>query len=293
MNAVVSALAFDAVSLYAAGDFTTAGGINANRVARWNGTSWSALSMGMNSNVNALATYNNGLPYASGAFYTTGRIRSNDIAKWGNGTRTTVTPSANPSNSGQSVTFTAVVTSTAGTPTGTMTFLDGNSSANVALSGGTATYTTASLSVGFHAIVGQYSGDSSFRGSASEAQTLTVNPVAGQNTSATALAASPNPSSLGDIVAFTATVTSAVGTPTGSVIFKDGGTSLGSAAVSGGVAVYAGSSLSIGSHSITAEYSGDSTHNASTSPVLTQIVTPFLGNKVYLPLDSRTYAGGW
>ena len=45
----VYALAVDASgNLYAGGDFTTAGGVSANRIAKWDGSSWSALGSGMN-----------------------------------------------------------------------------------------------------------------------------------------------------------------------------------------------------------------------------------------------------
>ena len=45
-----TALAVDASgNLYAGGDFTTAGGVSANHIAKWDGTNWSALGSGMNS----------------------------------------------------------------------------------------------------------------------------------------------------------------------------------------------------------------------------------------------------
>jgi len=54
--------------LVAGGDFTTAGGVSANRIARWNGTSWSALGSGMNGGVNALTTLPDGDLVAGGGF---------------------------------------------------------------------------------------------------------------------------------------------------------------------------------------------------------------------------------
>ncbi len=83
-----------------------------------------------------------------------------------------------------------------------------------------------------------------------------------------------NPASPGDNVEFTATVsTNFGGTPTGSVEFFDGTTDLGPAQLVNASATFnAGTGLTIGSHSITAQYSGDSTFAASTSAVLPQII---------------------
>ncbi len=88
--------------------------------------------------------------------------------------------------------------------------------------------------------------------------------------STTALSSSPNPSSGGQAVTFTAQVTGV--RPTGTVTFFDGGTSIGTATVVAGTATMTTSSLTVGSHSITARYSGDGTNAASTSAVLIQSV---------------------
>ena len=81
-------------------------------------------------------------------------------------TSTTVASSSNPSVFGQSVTFTATVSSGAGTPTGTVTFLDGGSPIGTGtLSGGVATFTTSALAVGSHVITTSYGGDANFTGS--------------------------------------------------------------------------------------------------------------------------------
>jgi hypothetical protein len=58
-------------TLYAGGYFTTAGGIAANYIAQWNGSSWSALGSGMNGAVSALAVSGSTL-YAGGNFTTAG-----------------------------------------------------------------------------------------------------------------------------------------------------------------------------------------------------------------------------
>jgi hypothetical protein len=92
---------------------------------------------------------------------------------------TTLVSSLNPSTHGQLVTFTATVTPPySGTPTGTVTFLDnGVAKKSSTLSGGTATWTTSTLTVGMHPITATYNGSSSFN-SSSTALPLnqTVNP---------------------------------------------------------------------------------------------------------------------
>jgi hypothetical protein len=75
----------------------------------------------------------------------------------------------------------------------------------------------------------------------------------------TGVTSSVNPSEFGQSVTFTATVTSGAGTPTGTVQFKDGEVNLGAAQTlnAGGVAQLTISSLTAGTHTITANYSGD------------------------------------
>jgi hypothetical protein len=86
----------------------------------------------------------------------------------GSPTSTTLTSSANPIPYGQPVVFTASVTSSAGTPTGTVVFLDGGRTmGSGSLSGGSATLTVSSLLVGPHLIVATYLGNGSFAASAS------------------------------------------------------------------------------------------------------------------------------
>ncbi len=185
------------------------------------------------------------------------------------GTTVTLASSQNPSTFGQSVTFTATVTDS-GTPTGTVTFKDGATTLGTGtLNGsGQASFATSSLSVGSHTITAEYGGDGTHGASTSAPLTQVVN-VSGTTVT---LASSQNPSTFGQSVTFTATVTDS-GTPTGTVTFKDGATTLGTGTLNGsGQATFATSSLSAGSHSITAEYGGDGTHGASTSAPLTQTV---------------------
>ena len=186
-------------------------------------------------------------------------------------TTTTLASTPNPSVYGQSVTFTATVSSAAsGTPSGTVTFKDGATTLGTGpLSGGTATFSTAALAIGGHTITAVYGGDTSFTASTSSGLTQTV----GKAATTTAVAGTPNPSTSGQSVTFTATVSSAAsGTPSGTVTFKDGATTLGTGPLSGGTATFSTAALAIGGHTITAVYGGDTSFTASTSSGLTQTV---------------------
>jgi N-acetylneuraminic acid mutarotase len=97
--------------------------------------------------------------------------------------------------------------------------------------------------------------------------TLQTPTIALTSTASTALATNP--------VTFTATLTAASGTPTGTVTFMDGTTELGTGNVSGGTATYTTSSLAVGTHTITAVYSGDDGFNAVTSAAVTQTISDF------------------
>ncbi|MGZ8848021.1 MAG: Calx-beta domain-containing protein, partial [Pyrinomonadaceae bacterium] len=75
---------------------------------------------------------------------------------------------------------------------------------------------------------------------------------------------------------FTATVSSGAGTPTGTVQFKDNGNNLGApVALAGGVAQFTTSALTVGTHTITADYSGDVNFLVSTGTLSGgQVVRP-------------------
>jgi sugar lactone lactonase YvrE len=86
-----------------------------------------------------------------------------------------VTAGNNPSLLQNSVTFTATVTSTAGTPTGTVNFLDGTTPLGSSLlSGGVATFATSSLAAGSHSITATYIGDANFVAASSGTLTQAV-----------------------------------------------------------------------------------------------------------------------
>src|ERR1051325_1466078 len=98
------------------------------------------------------------------------------------------------------------------------------------------------------------------------------------NNTTTTVSSGNNPSCSAQSVTFTATVskTGGPGTPTGTVTFKNGGSTMGSGTLSGSggpaTATFSTSSLTVGGHSITAVYGGDGNFNGSTSPAITQNV---------------------
>jgi hypothetical protein len=181
---------------------------------------------------------------------------------------TSLTGSVNPSEVGQSVTFTATLSAVApsvGTPTGTVDFLDGGTQIGTGtLVGGRATFTTSALAAGGHTITTSYAGDNSFNGDTGQlvGNPLTVN----KDDATTALTSSVNASRFGQSVTFTATlsvVPPGAGTPTGTVKFLDGGTQIGSASLTAGAATFTTSALAAGDHTITTTYAGDNSFAGS------------------------------
>jgi hypothetical protein len=190
-----------------------------------------------------------------------------------NNSTTTLTSSQNPSALGQTVTFTAMVSGSGGTPTGSVTFTDtstGQALGMITLSGGQATVTTSALAVGSHDIQASYGGDTNF-GISSASLTQVVN---NKTTTTTTLMSSVNPSTPGQSVTFTATVSEAGGTPTGSVTFIDTTTAqtLGTITLSGGQATVMTITLALGSHNIQASYGGDTNFDASSATLKQDVI---------------------
>jgi hypothetical protein len=181
--------------------------------------------------------------------------------------------SGSPSVFGQPVTFTATVTGANATPTGIVAFLDGSTYlGDVTLSGGQASLTVSSLSVGSHNITATYSGDYKFAGSSS-----TLSQSVSLDGTSTGLTSSADPSSYGQSVTFTATVTASApgaGVPTGTVKFKATGTSSTATVTldSTGKATLNVATLPVGTTTFTAVYSGDGNFTTSTSAGLAQTV---------------------
>jgi phospholipase C len=185
-------------------------------------------------------------------------------------TTTTVVSSVNPSASGQSVTFTAAVSSPAGTPTGNVVFQNGSTAlATVGLSNGSAQYSTSKLATGWNIITAVYQGDSNNNGSTSAPLNQSVLPA-----TTTTLTSSLNPSTYGQAVIFTATVTSSSGTPPDgeTITFSQGTTTIGTGTLSHGVATLSYSALAVGTKSVKAVYPGDANFATSTSKSLSQVI---------------------
>jgi hypothetical protein len=190
-------------------------------------------------------------------------------------TVTTLTSSANPSPVGQPGTVTATVAPLApgaGTPTGTVTFtLDGAAQSPVVLTGGSATFNLATLQPGDHTISAAYSGDADFSASSSGSLAQVIS----QASDTVTLASSANPSVTGQPVSLTATVAPvapATATPTGTVTFTVDGAPQTPVTLNSGSASLSLATLTSGTHTVTATYSGDAAYTASTSNSLSQTV---------------------
>lgn len=188
-------------------------------------------------------------------------------------TTTSLAASANPAIAGTALTLTATVKSNGGPAAGTVNFSNGATllGSGTLNGAGVATFTTSTLPVGSYTITANYAGDANDTGSTSAALNLTVI----QATTSVKLMASSATVQVTSPVTFTATVSGNGGVPTGNVTFMDGANTLGSVALSAGVAAYTTSSLAVGSHSITAFYGGDANDAAGASAGITETVTAY------------------
>jgi hypothetical protein len=188
-------------------------------------------------------------------------------------TTTTIASSPNPSAYGQTAVLTATVTSSLGAPSdgGTVAFKTGTTVLGTGvLSGGTATLSIATLGVGTKVITAVYGGGANFSGSS---PAKLASQIVAKAASATTLTSSQPASAFGQAVTFAVTVAPQFsGTPTGTVIFKDGAAILKSVPLSEGSASFTTiANLARGTHKITANYGGDANFVNSTA-ALTQTV---------------------
>ena len=196
---------------------------------------------------------------------------------------TSVSSSADPSIHGQAVTFTASVSSSGDAPSGTVQFrIDGADYGSVQSldGGGHASVIASDLGVGSHDVGAAFTSDNPNVQSSTGVLSIgivdlpqIVNPA----DTTTTVVASQNPSEFGDAVTFTASVAAVPpggGAPTGTVQFEDDGVALGTPRpVDGaGDAVLTTSGLTVGSHSISADYSSDSQDFKSSAGSVDQTV---------------------
>lgn len=196
------------------------------------------------------------------------------------GTSTSLLTSRNSVVSGESVSLTATVApvpGSTGTPSGSVRFANGSTILGTApLSNGVATLPGVVLPAGNASITATFPGEGTFDVSTSPTVAVTV----AMASTTTTVTTSPNPSNLGASVTITATVaviSPGAGTPTGTVEFTSGSTSLGAATLINGVATTSTTMLATGANPITARYLGDSNNAGSTSTAVTQTVNATVG----------------
>lgn len=191
-------------------------------------------------------------------------------------TTETLKSSLNPSTFGQTVTFTAQLSSTNGVPTGDVQFTDSSTILGTATvsSTGTATLATGLLTVGSHTITAAYQPTGTFA-----AATATLVQVVNAYPTTTNLTSSLNPANYSQPVTFSATVTSTTsgsGSPSGTISFSDGATLLSTQPVTAtgtytAAASFSTGALGTGNHTITATFNPTVLFGASTA-ALTQVI---------------------
>ncbi len=190
-------------------------------------------------------------------------------------TATALTALPLPPIAGGPVVLTATITVTQGvsTPTGTVTFTNGATNLGSAAIGANETATiTVTFPPGSQSIVATYAGDTNDTGSASAPLALTVQIA----TTSTTVSSNLNPSIVLSPVTFSVKVTGNGGIPSGPVTFSADGTAIGPAVQldSTGAASIVDANLTVGSHSITAVYGGDTDDAQSTGTLpQPQVVT--------------------
>jgi hypothetical protein len=244
---------------------TTAGAADTVAVVALGGTgrasfTTGALSIGSHA---VTVSYGTTLPWASSVSSTLTQMVDRSASS------VLLQSSVNPSVFGQTVTFTADMNSTAAT--GTVTFvIDGTTSyAATVDSNGRARLALATLAVGNHTVVANYSGSPLYSPSSSATITQTVQKAS----TAVSLRTSGSPANRGTRVTFTATVTAlapGVGAPTGIIRFTIDGRIYDVAVRQGGIATYWTRLLAVGTHQVTATYMGNANFNVSTRAVISQ-----------------------
>lgn len=233
-------------------------------------------------------------PASAGTGFTAGQhlltaVYSGDASHTGstsNGVYVTVVPdtttvgltsSANPAAYGQNIVLTAAAQGDHAVPSGQIEFLDGTSliALGTLNQSGVATVTASALAPGTHSLTARYAATQNFSSATSAVLSQAIQ-VQGAIATVTTLASNINPASNGQNVTFIANV-STVGEsllPTGTVTLLDGSTVLGTSSLNSmGLATFSMTSLTTGSHTISASYAGNTTTAASSSTPLVETVS--------------------
>ena len=177
---------------------------------------------------------------------------------------------------GASTTVQATVTPTGGgTPTGTVQFLDGTTVLGTQpVANGRATLTATSLQGGTHTLSAVYQGDTTYATSTGIAAPTVIAPAA-SGTSVTASTTAINPGASTNFDLRTIAGVTGASLPTGSVTVFDGTTNVGAGPVVAGKAAITVTLQSLGSHTLTVQYSGESNYAGSSATAAIGVVAPF------------------
>ncbi len=216
-----------------------------------------------------------GAPIAEGSVVASGPVKFRVTYRGGDGNDVVLTTLADTSSAvsqdagatqfGQTVTMTATVSSTSGTPTGSVTFtVDGTIVGTAPLLNGAASLTVSTPEVGAHNFVAVFHATGMFADSTSGAISHSVT----RGHSSTLVVSGPSTAIYGQMIRFTATVSTPVSMPSGSATVLADDVTIGTAAMINGVATIDSAALHAGTRSVTARYDGDAHFESSTSPAI-------------------------
>lgn len=191
-----------------------------------------------------------------------------NIAPPGEPTTTLITShTPSPSQIGQFVSVTVTVSAATTTPTGTVEVSGADENCTITLSGGTGSCSVKFLSAGTKTITALYTGDADHDGS-SDSKTHIVEKAP---TVTTITSDAPDPSLANQTFTVNVTVTSTLGTPTGTVTVDACAAPI---TLSGGTGSCSATFTSTGRKTITASYSGDTDHAASSDTERHDVILP-------------------
>ena len=182
-----------------------------------------------------------------------------DIKVVGNPTTTTITADTpDPSTLGQSVAVSVTVSGTGTTPTGTVAITGSDTPCTITLTSGSGSCNAVFNTAGAKTLTATYSGDANYAGSSdTESHTVSQGP-----TTTTITADAPDPSTPGQSVAVSVTVSGTGISPTGTVIITGADTNC-TITLSGGIGSCNAVFTTAGAKTLTATYSGDGNYMSS------------------------------